>query len=108
MSLSKENHQHLLFRVIQLENGLTACLIADNSPLPPHEDELSEDEGSYEGSTSNGETDDTASTEGEEFAGDTDQKMVSVFVRLSSIWMKYVKFIKSDMKKRNYKFQRNK
>lgn len=64
------------FRVIKLDNGLVACLIADSSPIPPESDELSEDEGSSYETNSSDETGESTTSEDEEIAGNIEQKMV--------------------------------
>lgn len=69
------------FRVIQLENGLIACLISDTStpPNPEESEELSEDESSYEEISSNDEGEEgTSSDEDEDLPGNIEQKMVNL------------------------------
>lgn len=80
--VQKKLNQKLLFRVIKLENGLIACLISDTSPPASEENELSEDEGSYEETSSADETGESGSSDDEEVPGHTEQKMVRTYVCL--------------------------
>lgn len=78
------------FRVIQLENGIIACLISDPSvALSDHEEEaLSENESTDDEMTSGEETNESGTSDDEDEVASVEQKMV-VFLTISKDYFTY-------------------